>query len=41
MGSILAEGHNFIETLRKNNDKKKYIMLENSLNNQSTDVLMY
>lgn len=41
MGSILAEGHNFIETLRKNNDKKKYITLENSLNNQSTDVLMY
>lgn len=41
MGSILAESHNFIETLRKNNDKKKYITLENSLNNQSTDVLMY
>lgn len=39
MGSILAESHNFIETLRKNNDKTKYITLENSLNNQSTDVL--
>lgn len=38
MGSILAEGHNFIETLRKNNDKKNISCLKI---HWITKVLMY
>lgn len=38
MGSILAESHNFIETLRKNNDKKNISRLKI---HWITKVLMY